>query len=379
VVRWPRLIGEILGDYKLVSPLAPGGVGDVYVGEHKELGTKAAVEVMAKQAMENVQALQRYLHVIRVTSRVKHPGTFKVEDAGIDAAGRGYIVRELIDTDPLSKRIQSLGRLSLTQIGEIGKQIASVMAAMHDEHIVHGDLRPDVVLLLPQGGLSRGEPVKVTELGVADLKRALGIPIGPVYTAPELLGSGEPIDWRVDAYGLGCVVFEMATGRPPYLGSSAEEVRQKHLEAVPPAARSLMPDVAPSLDTLIGRLLSKKPDDRFGSMREILRAFEQMGGGSTRPLAPTASDMPAVVVGELQAQGEIQAKPAKEPETFMETSSIIAPTGSVTIERPQPAPHVSEATLSIPKRRGGGSKVGILIAVLLLLAAGGTALAFALR
>jgi serine/threonine protein kinase len=205
-----------------------------------------------------------------------------------------------------------------------------------------------------------------------------------VYTSPEMLGNGEPIDWRVDAYGLGCVAFEMATGRPPFLGASADEVRQKHLEAAPPTARSLMPDVAPSLDTLIGRLLAKKPADRFGSMREIARAFEALGGGaSSRPLA-TTGEMPAVVVGELQAQGEIQAKPAaKEPVQAVEQPSIIAPTGSVTLAAPlslpppAPSPAISDSTMSIPKRRGKSSLV-IVIAILVLLAAGGAAAAFAL-
>jgi hypothetical protein len=141
-----------------------------------------------------------------------------------------------------------------------------------------------------------------------------------------------------------------------------------------------MPDVAPSLDTLIGRLLSKKPGDRYGSMREIERAFDQIGVGSSRPLATTESNMPAVVVGELQAQGEIRAKPAKEPPRDAETPSIIAPTGSVEIPAALAAPmRPSEETLAIPKNRPGGSKLALVIVLLVLLAAGGTAVAFALR
>lgn len=374
------MIGEIVGEYRIASPLRMGGVGEIYVGEHRELGTKAAVEVFAPQVMEHVGAVQKYLHVMRVVARVQHGGTLKLLDAGIDASGRGYVVSELIDTDPLTNRIHSLGRLSITQIGEIGRQVANVLAAMHDEGIVHGDLRPAVIHLSPEGGLARGEPVRVTELGVAELKRAIGVPIGPVYTAPELLGSGAPIDWRVDAYGLGCVAFEMATGRPPFLGASADEVRAKHLEAVPPAARSLTPDVAPSLDVLIGRLLSKRPEDRFGSMREIARAFEGVTGGATRPMATTANDMPAVVLGELDAdvgaKGEIQARPAAAP-TVDEGPSIIAPTGSVTLDPATPlvVPARADVTQAIA-RKSSGVPIAIVIAVLVL--GGGAALAFTL-
>lgn len=361
MLRCERLIGEIIGDYRIVAPLATGGLGEIFVGEHKDRGTKAAVEVLAADTVQHAAAVQRYLHTERKIARLHHASALRFEDAGLTASGRGYVVRELIDTDTLTNRIRSLGRLSLTQIGEIARQVANFLAALHDESVIHGDLRPDVLWLVPHGGLARGEPVKVTELAVATFKRAAGLPIAPTYSAPELFTSGAAVDWRVDAYGLGCVVFEMATGRAPFIGTD-DEVRAKHLTAVPPAARSLMPDVAPSLDSLIGRLLSKSPDDRFGSMREIARAFDQLGGGS-RPLATTATEMPAVVVGELGVQGEIQARATAEPSSGVPTESIIAPTGSTRVDpallglppHPSTAPigrpigDLGDSTLPIPK------------------------------
>jgi serine/threonine-protein kinase len=374
------LIGEIVGEYKIVSQLVPGGTGDVYVGEHKDLGTKAAIEILHAPVAGNAEAAQKYLETVRAVGQIKHGGTMKIVDAGIDAAGRVYVIMELLEGDTLAKRIETSGRLSGTQIGEIGRQLANVLAATHDEGIVHGDLRPDAVFLMRQGGLARGEPVKVTEFGVADLKRAVGIAIGPVYTAPELLGSGETVDWRVDAYGLGCVAFEMATGKPPFIGASADEVRSKHLEQVPPAARSMMPDVAPALDQLIGRLLSKRPDDRFASMREIARAFEPFGGGASRPLAQTANDQPVVVLGEVQAAGELKARePAKEPPPEPRASiQVIGPeaTAAVTTE-PEPKPEPAPTPKPKPKQP---SKFPIAIVVVILLVAGGaTAIAFAMQ
>jgi eukaryotic-like serine/threonine-protein kinase len=369
------LIGEILGEYRIVSPLGAGGVGEAYVAEHTDLGTKAAVEVIAPAVMARMEAVQKYLHTIRIVARLQHAGTLKVVDAGIDGQGRGYVVFELLDIDPLARRIQQLGRLSTPQIAEVGLQVANVLAALHDEGVVHGDLRPDVILLAAQSGVAR-EPVKLAEVGVAALKRAIDVEIGPVYTAPELLGSGEPIDWRVDAYSLGCVTFEMATGRPPFQGQTADEVRTKHREAVPPAARSHMPDVPPSLDVLIGRLLSKKPDDRFGSMREIARAFEALAAGSARPLTPTAQT-PAVDLGEiesgsLEAKGEIQAKAAPSAPRDEPLSSIIAPDGSTTIDpAPRPAPHpaareLADSTMSIPRRQPSRLPLVLVLVVIVL-------------
>src|SRR5690606_31790636 len=115
-------------------------------------------------------------------------------------------------------------------------------------------LRPACIFLEPQGGLARAEPVKVTESGAGNAKRAAGINVPPAYTAPEVW-SANSREWRVDAYALGCVIYEMATGKPPYVGKSDNEVRAKHLSAPTPSARSLMPDVPPTLDVMLGRLL----------------------------------------------------------------------------------------------------------------------------
>lgn len=355
------MIGEIVGEYRIVSPLAPGGVGDVYLGEHTTLGTRAAIEIMHPQLAASTEAAQQYVEEVRTVGKIKHAGTMKIIDAGVDAAGRNYVIQEILDGDTLARRIESSGRLSVTQIGEIGRQLANVLAATHDEGLVHGDLRPDAIFLMRAGGLARGEPLKVIEFGVARLKRAVGVVIGPVYTAPELLGSGATIDWRVDAYGLGCVAFEMATGRPPFSGANADEVRAKHLEQSPPAARSHMPDVTPALDMLIGRLLSKRPEDRFSSMREIARTFEALGGGgSSRPLAPTANEMPALVMGEMS--GEIKARPS-QPDHPPEAPAAAAPSPMPKHEASVIAP---DATAVMSKRKRSKAPLLIVLAVIVI-------------
>jgi serine/threonine-protein kinase len=368
------LIGEVVGEYRIVSQLGTSAVADVFAGEHTDTGAKAAIELVHPQVAVHAEPMRQYLEVVRTVGKIKHGGTLKILDVGADATGRGYVVHELLAGETLGRRIETSGRLSITQIGEIGRQLANVLAATHDEGIIHGDVRPDVVFLLPQGGLARGEPIKVIELGVAALKRAIGIPIGPVYTAPEMLGSGEPIDWRVDAYGLGCVAFEMATGRPPFVGASADEVRTKHLEHVPPAARSLMPDVSPALDVLIGRLLSKRPGDRFSSMREIARVFEALGGGaSSRPLAQTATDTPVLVLGELQAKGEIQAKPVA-PSPAVPAPQVVA-TDSIEV-----APGVTATIHRQPQKKSKSkSKLPAIVIGVVIVAGGVTALALGMR
>jgi serine/threonine protein kinase len=264
------VIGESVGEYKIIAALGMGSVGETFTAEHATTGAKAVVEVMAAQLAATPEAIAKFIDEMTKLATIKQAGVLKVFEAGTDAAGRTFVVTAPVEGESLAKRIEATTRLSITQICEVGRQIANALAAIHDEGVLHGELRPGCIYLLPQGGLARGEPAKVIDAGAAAAKRAVGIKIGPNYTAPEVW-SANSSDWRIDAYSLGCVVYEMATGKPPYIGKSPEEVRAKHLSAPTPSARALMPDVPPTLDVMLGRLLSKNPEDRYGSMREISR------------------------------------------------------------------------------------------------------------
>jgi serine/threonine-protein kinase len=139
------------------------------------------------------------------------------------------------------------------------------------------------------------------------------------------------VDWRIDVYALGCILFEMATGQKPYSGSAAE-LGAKHCEYQIPAARSLMPDVPPALDALIARLMGKQVEQRPKSMREISRELDGFAG-NVRPLAPTKNDTPALVLGEMNAptlQGSERpvAEPAPRPSQAADTMAIAAKTKS---------------------------------------------------
>lgn len=326
------MIGETVGDYKITAALGTGGVGEVFAAEHASTGDKVMIEIVHPQVATHVEATTKYLEWMKKLTTVTHSGLVKVLDVHADPAGRSYVVRLPLEGEPLSKRIEDLGRLSLIQIGELGKQLANTLAAIHDEGVVHGDLRPQCIYLLDGG--AKGDTVKILESGAAIAKRAAGIPVGPVYTAPEVW-SAAASDWRIDAYSLGCVVFEMATGKPPYVGKSSEEVRAKHLSARTPSARDLMPDVPPSLDVMLGRLLSKQPEDRFGSMREIARAFETQLVGASRSLAPTPISLPAVIVGgEMDSQagvmsGELEARTQPPVDRPLEPEAGIIAEGAV--------------------------------------------------
>ncbi len=375
------MIGETVGEYKITAALGTGGVGEMFSAEHTGTNARAVIEIVTPQI--NPEATAAYLEATRKLQALKQPGLIPILDVGVDGAGRSYVAMAPIEGESLAKRITDLGRLSITQIGEIARQLANALAAVHDEGLVHGDLKSSCVFLLPQGALAR-EPVKMLEVAAAVAKRASGIPVAPVYTAPEVW-SANASDWRIDAYSLGCVVFEMATGKPPYQGKP-EEIRAKHLSARPPSARSMMPDVPPALDVMLGRLLSKAPEDRYASMREIARAFEMVMGGTSRGSIPTEQGIP-VFQGEVAGDvggvtsGELKTRSAPLPELApvptVEAASVVASGAEIVLPETQarfaeklagPSPG---DTASI--RKPGGFPVAILI-VLLVVIGGGVAL-----
>jgi serine/threonine protein kinase len=314
------VIGETVAGYRLVARLGAGATGEVYAAEHASVGTKAAIKIIAPELAADPARLQPYLRDAQKASRVNNQGTVKITDVGMPAGnGRGFLVMERLDGETLAARIAASGRLSITQIAEIGRQIAAVIAAMHDDNLVHRDLRPDKIFLVRDSGLANAERIKVL-VGDSLLLGATHDRAAP-YAAPELW-RGEPGDWRLDIYALGCIVFEMATGQRPYSGSGGE-LRDKHAEYQIPQARSLMPDVPPALDGLIARLMGKQIDQRPKSMREISRELDAFAGPA-RPLAPTRNDTPAIAVGELNAP-TLQPGPARAAAPVVSRDAIAVP------------------------------------------------------
>jgi eukaryotic-like serine/threonine-protein kinase len=299
MVTSAAVITGAFGEHHVVSPLAAGTTGDVFIGQHAT-GRKVAIKVLAPEVAADAQGLDRYFAAVRAAGQIKHSSTLRVFDTGIRADGIAYVVSELLGGETLAKVLKA-GRMSATQIAEIARQAALVLAAAHEDGIVHRALDPGRVFLVRDTGLAQGQRVKVLGFGAAmlgDPGRAHG------YRAPEQWRDPQIADPRVDIYALGCIAFEMACGRPPFRGASKDEYATKHLEHPAPAARSLMPDVPPELETLLARTLAKAPDKRPRSMRELSRGFDAIGGGAA-PLAPTQQGNPVVAVGSIDAPGTV--------------------------------------------------------------------------
>ncbi|MEO8699932.1 MAG: serine/threonine-protein kinase [Kofleriaceae bacterium] len=291
------MIGERIGNFVIVSRLGAGGMGEVFLAEHEQIGTKVAIKMLQPHVSANTEHVQRFFNEAIAVSKIQHAGIGKIFDVG-HHNGRAYLVMEYLDGETVGARIGRLGRLPLGMVCDIGKQICGVLEAVHKAGVTHRDLKPDNVFVVPDGELASGERVKILDFGIAKLSTgnagltatASGSMGTPAYMSPEQWKNSKTVDWRADAYSLGCLVFEMAAGQPPFVAETIGEACAKHLTEEPPRLASIVA-TPPALDSLVASLLAKDPDHRPASMRDIANAFAALaispiGVASTQMSAP---------------------------------------------------------------------------------------------
>jgi serine/threonine protein kinase len=289
-LRPHQMIGATLGSYKIVSALGKGAMGEVFLAEHQHIARRAAIKVLIPQLTESYEVVHRFFVEARAMSMIQHPGIVEVFDCAVHTNGRAYIVMEYLEGETLAAALLREERLPWQRASAIAREIAEALGAAHDQGIAHRDLKPENVFLRLDPDAPGGASVKVLDFGVAKLLAAEslegirtrnGTLLGtPAYMSPEQCAGSGKIDHRVDVYALGCLLFEMLTGRPPFCVRGEEpkqlhELALAHLHAPAPSPRAEAPDVPRWLDSLVQHLLAKHPDDRPGSMRAVAAALEQ--------------------------------------------------------------------------------------------------------
>jgi tRNA A-37 threonylcarbamoyl transferase component Bud32 len=276
------MIGETIGHFEIVARAGRGGMGDVYVAAHKTIRTRVAIKVMHAQISANTDHVQRFFNEARAVARIQHAGIVKMFDVGFHANDRAYLIMEYLEGETLATRLKRAGRLSPRSTMEIARQIASVLDATHHAGIIHRDLKPENMFVVQDRELASGERVKILDFGIAKLSDTLTGPttvgtIGtPTYMAPEQWSDSSTVDWRADVYSLGCIVYEMAGGRPPFLSRSIAEACAKHLNDAPTALGVIAPDVPRAIDELALRLLAKRPSERAASLAALERELAEL-------------------------------------------------------------------------------------------------------
>jgi serine/threonine protein kinase len=306
------LSGAILGSYRIVSEISTGGMGTVYRAQHTLLDRTAAIKLLRPQLTANGELVERFFREARAASAIQHPGIIEVFDFGF-ADGRSYLVMEFLEGQPLGERLRTRGgRLGEIEAAQIGRGIASALTAAHAKGIIHRDLKPDNVFLVRDPDLPSGERPKLLDFGIAKLadggssQTQTGALIGtPLYMAPEQARAAATIDARADLYSLGCILYELLVGEPPFVATGAGEIIAMHM-FTPPQPPSQRVFVSGELDAIVMRLLDKDPRARFQSAGEVSEALAAIGGfaSSGRRLPPqvTAQRPPIVETSPTQVR-----------------------------------------------------------------------------
>ncbi|MCY1056530.1 serine/threonine-protein kinase [Nannocystis sp. SCPEA4] len=291
----PDLSGRIIkGRYLLHGPIGAGGMATVYEATDKELHKRVAVKVLKEQWRSNTSMVMRFHHEPRVTAQVQNEHLADVSDRGKTDDGIPFFVMEFLEGRSLSQEIlDQAGPMPWRRVVELSLQICSALAAMHERGLVHRDVKPGNVFLLRRGGQT-GDFVKVLDLGIAKAVEgsrdpqahpqtgtAESAPFTPEYASPEQ-ARGEKVDARSDLYSLGVVMYQLLTGRRPFVLGEDDDpwhLLEKHSKQPPPAMEDIAPDVdiPDQLERVVLRCLEKKAAARWASaeqLAEALRAVE---------------------------------------------------------------------------------------------------------
>lgn len=280
-----QLRAALAGRYRIERSLGRGGMATVYQAVREADGAAVAVKLLQPE-LTTAQTAERFLREIAFTAGLHHPNIVPLLDSG-SADGLVWYVMPLIEGETLRERLMWDRFPPAPRAARLVRQLALALHHAHGNGLVHRDLKPENVLmqgeepLLADFGIARA----VHDLGQARITAA-GMPMGtPAYMSPEQI-SGDTLDFRADVYGLGCLLYELLGGQPPYVAATAAKVMQLHLVGTPVPLETLRPGVPAPLAAVALRALARDPADRFPTALAMADALE----GAPEPAVPSGLD-----------------------------------------------------------------------------------------
>lgn len=336
------MIGEFIGNYRLVRLLGEGGMGMVYEAVHEGVGGRAAIKVLRPEIALQKEITARFFNEARAANSISHPGIIHIFDSGYTANGIAFLTMEFLEGESLKSRIERVRVLTVLEALRVGHQVASALAAAHRKQVIHRDLKPDNLMLVKDPDVPGGERVKILDFGIAKIVETLSSqPVRtrsdmlmgtPTYMAPEQCQGAKNVTDRSDVYSMGVMLYQLLAGSPPFVSERVVGLLALHVSEEPPPLLQRLPQLDPNVAALVHSMLRKQPDERPSMeevFRSILRLLNSIANSPTQPprlSSPSSSGN--VAVPSLLASSAVASSPLPpaERQTVQGRQEIATPT-----------------------------------------------------
>ncbi len=329
--------GEDVGGFRILKPLADGGLGKLYLAERKLEGEekqRVAIKVIRSSLSRDEAAVARFLTIQRAFRRIDTEGIGKVHGCGRLPDGRPWVATDYIEGQTLAARIERVGPMHFNEVRPVLAGVLRGLQALHDKGLVHSDVKSGNVFVVrpkredgtrgePTGVIVDGGAYRLLSSGAArqDAMGALRVFGNAQAIAPEM-ALGQSIEASADVYAVGVMLYEVLTGRVPFVGESAFEVVAQHLGTTPTPPSEVAPKgwVSRELDALVLKTLAKNPADRFGSAAELLEAIDE--------LAKPKVQRKELDEAAFAAARELLENNPSDPDAASRLEQVVAPAGA---------------------------------------------------
>jgi serine/threonine protein kinase len=311
-----RLQEELGSTYTIVEKIGGGAMGDVYLANHKTLGGKWAIKILAEELARDPMIVERFVREAQIEANLQHPNIVKVFDIGKKGEFQ-FLVMTFVEGEDLDARMKRVVPMDPSEAVTIALHVTRALECAHEHSIIHRDLKPSNIRIDHYG------TVVVMDFGIARIldagqgRTALGARIGtPLYMSPEQ-SAGRMVDHRSDLYSLGVILYELIAGHNPFYNENPYAIGVKHLTLTPPPLSEVRSSLKPGLSEIVAKLLAKDPSDRYQTATEAREALTPFGGGVEirTPLPVQPAGRPAeLTTTNLIKLGPLDAIPHRIPE-----------------------------------------------------------------